>query len=58
MSPPTFEDLLLELGKLAVVEYKVASIFLLELAKFLPAFQLNSEDQWGALVYTGFPSPV
>ena len=37
MSPPTLEDFLLELGK-STVEYVVASIFLLELAKPLPAF--------------------
>lgn len=43
MSLPTFKDLLLELGKPVMVEHEVASIFLLELAEFLPAFQLGSE---------------
>ena len=59
MSPPTFEDLLLELGKLAVVEYKVASIFLLELAESLPAFQLAEEyPSLCSICYAGFPLPI
>jgi len=58
MSPPTFEDFLLELGK-PIVEHKIASIFQLELAKFLPAFQLEKEyPSYCILCYTGFPSPV
>ena len=47
----------MELGKSAI-EYKVASIFLLELAEFLLAFQLDSKYQLGALIYISFSSPI
>ena len=55
MFPPTFKDLLLELGKHAV-GHEVASISLLELAKLLPAFQLAEEyPSFCVLMSTGFP---
>ena len=48
----------MELGKPAM-EYKVVSIFLLKLAKFLPAFQLEEEyPSFCVLSYTGFPLPI
>ena len=41
------------------MEYKVVSIFLLELAKFLPAFKLMEEyPSFCILSYTGFPFPI
>ena len=57
MSLSTLKDCLLKFGK-SVMEYEVASISLLELAKSLPAFQLSREHQLRAVVYTRFPSPV
>jgi len=57
ISPSTFEDFLLEFGKLAV-EYEIASVLLLELAKSLPAFQLEVENpSFRVLCYTGFSLP-
>ena len=58
MSPSAFKDFLLKLGEPAM-EYEVASILLLELAKFLPAFQLEKEyPSFCILIYTGFPLPI
>ena len=58
MSLSTFEDFLLEFGKFAV-EYEVASIFLLELAEFLPAFQLAEVyPSLCSICYAGFPLPI